>query len=154
MRDIWDELTTWSDAGSAFALARVVETWGSSPRAVGSAMIISDTTQVAGSVSGGCIEGAVIEAAGEVLSSGEPQYLNYGVDDETAWSVGLSCGGEVSVYVEKHEVEAAPTWGALRAAIADNEPSVLLSVVGDSGRCVAQAQTLHREGYFQCRRRT
>jgi xanthine dehydrogenase accessory factor len=132
MRDIWDDLTAWGDAGRAFALARVVETWGSSPRAVGSAMIISDTTQVAGSVSGGCIEGAVIEAAGEVLASGEPQYLNYGVDDETAWSVGLSCGGEVSVFVEKHEIGPAPTWGALRTAIANNEPSVLLSVIGES----------------------
>ncbi len=134
MRDIWDELTTWSDNGRAFALARVVETWGSSPRAVGSAMIISDTTQVAGSVSGGCIEGAVIEAAGQVLASGEPQHLNYGVDDETAWSVGLSCGGEVSVFVEKHEVEPVPTWSALRTAIANNEPCVLLSVVGESGK--------------------
>lgn len=133
MRDIWDELTTWSDDSRAFALARVVETWGSSPRAVGSAMIISDSTQVAGSVSGGCIEGAVIEAAEKVLASGEPQYLNYGVDDETAWSVGLSCGGEVSVFVEKHETEAAPTWTALRTAIANNEPAVLLSVVGESG---------------------
>ena len=130
MRDIWDELTAWSDEGRDFALARVVETWGSSPRAVGSAMIVSDDTRVTGSVSGGCIESAVIECAGEVMASGEAQYLNYGVDDNTAWSVGLSCGGEVSVFVEKHETGPAPVWDALRTAIANNEPCALLTIVG------------------------
>lgn len=141
MRDIWDELTTWSDAGRAFVLARVVETWGSSPRAVGSAMIVSEESQAAGSVSGGCIEGAVIDAAGEVLASGEPQFLSYGVDDETAWSVGLSCGGEVSVFVEKLETQPDPTWAALRQVIADNEPSVLLSVVGEPGNGSGRRQS-------------
>jgi xanthine dehydrogenase accessory factor len=131
MHDVWDGLIKWTDAGRTLALARVVQTWGSSPRAVGSAMLISEDTHVTGSVSGGCIEAAVIESAGQVLASGKSQYLNYGVDDETAWSVGLSCGGEVSVFVEKHD-GSTEVWAALRTAIADNEPSALLTVVDES----------------------
>ena len=132
MRDIWKELTDWASTGRPFALARVIETWGSAPREVGSAMIVDKDMQVAGSVSGGCIEGDVIQEAQAVLASGEPRRLSYGVDDETAWSVGLSCGGEVSVLVETHpacaeDAAVRGVWEELRKCIEANEPAVLVT---------------------------
>ena len=102
MKDIWNELENWTQKGEPFALARVIQTWGSAPRHAGSAMIVGKDMEVAGSVSGGCIEGAVIEAAQQVLQGGATKQLTYGGEDETAGSGGLSCGGEVSVLVERH----------------------------------------------------
>lgn len=132
MRDIWKELVAWDTSEKPFVLARVVETWGSSPRAVGSAMIVDAQMQVAGSVSGGCIEGDVIEEAQQVLASGQPKKLVYGVEDETAWSVGLSCGGEVSVLVERHLPMAEgdtseAVWRQLCARIDANLPAILMT---------------------------
>lgn len=131
MREIWDDILTWESSGRPFALARVVETWGSSPRRVGAAMIVGPGMEVAGSVSGGCIEGAVITEALAVLADGMPRKLHYGVSDETAWSVGLTCGGEVSVFVEKHLGQAVgdsqKVWERLRSRIESNRPVVLLT---------------------------
>ncbi len=79
----------------------VVETWGSAPRPVGSHLIIDDRDNFLGSVSGGCVEGAVVAEAAEVIRAGKPKLLEFGVADETAWRVGLSCGGKISVYLEK-----------------------------------------------------
>ncbi len=135
MRDIWKDVVEWDASARPFALARVVETWGSSPRGVGSAMIVDAAMKVAGSVSGGCIEGAVIEEAGQVLATGAPKKLTYGVDDETAWSVGLSCGGEVSVLVEPHLPQAGgdgsvEVWRQLRERVEGNRPAILLTRLG------------------------
>ena len=132
MQDIWNEVVEWTEAGRAFALARVIQTWGSAPRSVGAAMIVGKDMQVAGSVSGGCIEAAVIEEAQQVLESGGAKQVSYGVDDEKAWSVGLSCGGEVTVLVEKHLAFAAQDstrsiWEELRRAVHKNEPAILLT---------------------------
>jgi xanthine/CO dehydrogenase XdhC/CoxF family maturation factor len=91
----------WLRAGRAVALATVVETWGSAPRPVGSHLVIDADGHFEGSVSGGCVEGAVIGEAIEVISAGEPRLLEFGVADETAWRVGLSCGGRIKVYVER-----------------------------------------------------
>lgn len=91
----------WAAEGETVALATVVETWGSSPRPPGSRLAITASGRMAGSVSGGCIEGAVAEAAAEVMASGVPRLLTFGVTDERAWEVGLACGGRVSVFVEK-----------------------------------------------------
>lgn len=91
----------WVRAGRGVALATVVETWGSAPRPVGSHLVIDADGHFEGSVSGGCVEGAVIEEAIEVIEKGEPRLLEFGVADETAWRVGLSCGGRIRVYVEK-----------------------------------------------------
>ena len=91
----------WVRAGRRAALATVVETWGSAPRPRGSQLAITEDAEMAGSVSGGCVEGAVIADAMEVLHSGEPKMLEFGVADETAWQVGLSCGGRIRVYVER-----------------------------------------------------
>jgi xanthine dehydrogenase accessory factor len=89
----------WHAAGHGVALGLVMQTWGSSPRPAGSVMIIRDDQLIEGSVSGGCVEGAVIEAAGEAIASGQGQRLDFGVADATAWEVGLSCGGKIAVLV-------------------------------------------------------
>ena len=131
MKDIWKDILAWEGEGRPFALARVIETWGSSPRPVGAAMIVGRQMEVAGSVSGGCIEGAVITEAGQVLADGSPRRLHYGVSDETAWSVGLTCGGQVSVLVERHPGQAGGgspgVWEALRRRLEANRPAVLLT---------------------------
>jgi xanthine/CO dehydrogenase XdhC/CoxF family maturation factor len=90
----------WHSAGEHVALATVTETWGSSPRRPGSRMAVTKSGKMAGSVSGGCIEGAVAEAALRALESGEPALLSFGVTNERAWEVGLACGGTVKVFVE------------------------------------------------------
>ena len=88
-------------SGRDVALATGVETWGSAPRPVGSNLVIDNDGNFLGSVSGGCVEGAVVTEAMDVIESGNPKMLEFGVADETAWKVGLSCGGTIRVYVEK-----------------------------------------------------
>ncbi|ASY63064.1 Xanthine and CO dehydrogenases maturation factor, XdhC/CoxF family [Sinorhizobium sojae CCBAU 05684] len=92
---------TWHRQGRAVALATVIETWGSAPRPVGSHLVIDGEGNFQGSVSGGCVEGAVIAEAADVIQSGAPKILEFGVADETAWRVGLSCGGRIRVYIER-----------------------------------------------------
>lgn len=91
---------SWMANGYGVALATVVETWGSAPRPAGSVLVIRDDGQFEGSVSGGCVEGAVIAAARDVIDSGKPQLLEFGVSNAEAWEVGLSCGGRIRIYVE------------------------------------------------------
>ena len=93
------QAASWQSAGHKLALAFVIQTWGSSPRQVGSLMLVRDDARIAGSVSGGCVEGAVIDAALEVIEAGGSQRLDFGVADATAWEVGLSCGGQISILV-------------------------------------------------------
>jgi xanthine/CO dehydrogenase XdhC/CoxF family maturation factor len=93
----------WREAGQRAAIATVVSTWGSAPRPAGSLLVCNDAGQFAGSVSGGCVEIAVIEEAAEVMRTGAPKLLDYGVTDETAFGVGLACGGRIRVYVEALE---------------------------------------------------
>ena len=99
--DILKEAEAWRRAGRGVALATVVETWGSAPRPVGSHLVIDEEGNFLGSVSGGCVEGAVITDAVDVIADGKPRTLEFGVADETAWRVGLSCGGRIKVYVER-----------------------------------------------------
>ncbi|WP_294646570.1 XdhC family protein [uncultured Aureimonas sp.] len=104
MNDATDILGTaerWAGEGRRLALATVIETWGSAPRPVGSHLVIDEEGGFEGSVSGGCVEGAVIAEALDVIASGEPRMLEFGVADETAWQVGLSCGGRIRVFVER-----------------------------------------------------
>lgn len=100
-KPIWEKIRDWNKAGRKIALATVVDTWGSSPRPTGSIMIVDDQGAMEGSVSGGCIEGAVIQAASEVMTSHKPQMLEFSVSNDQAWEVGLSCGGRVRVLVER-----------------------------------------------------
>lgn len=101
--EVLAEARRWLDEGRSVALATVVATWGSSPRPVGSQLVVDDRRSMLGSVSGGCIEGAVVEEAGRAMKDGKPRLLEFGVSDEDAWAVGLACGGSVQVWVERLE---------------------------------------------------
>jgi xanthine/CO dehydrogenase XdhC/CoxF family maturation factor len=101
--DVLGEAAGWRKDGRNVALATVVSTWGSSPRPVGSHLAVDENGKFVGSVSGGCIEGAVVTEAMEVMQTGKPKVLEYGVTNELAWEVGLACGGSIHVYVEKVE---------------------------------------------------
>jgi xanthine dehydrogenase accessory factor len=105
VREILSELERWRARGDRVAMARVVATRRSAPRPVGSKLIVSEQGELAGSVSGGCVESEVVEAAREVLAGGEPRLLTYGISDELALSVGLPCGGEIDVWVSEPEPE-------------------------------------------------
>ena len=101
--DILKAAEDWRRDGKRVALATVVETWGSAPRPIGANLVIDEAGNFLGSVSGGCVEGAVVAEALDVIESGQPKLLEFGVADETAWKVGLSCGGTIRIYVEKVE---------------------------------------------------
>jgi LAO/AO transport system kinase len=101
--DVMEAAAEWRRAGKGVALATVVTTWGSSPRPVGSQLAVDEQGAMTGSVSGGCIEGAVVLEAQQVIKDGKPRLLDFGVSDEQAWEVGLACGGKVQVYVERVE---------------------------------------------------
>jgi xanthine dehydrogenase accessory factor len=100
MREVLSELTEWTEAGEEIGLATVVETWGSSPRPLGSKMVVTRSGKMAGSVSNGCIEGAVFEEAQKVLKAGEPKVAAFGVADDVAFEVGLACGGHIEVFIQ------------------------------------------------------
>ncbi len=99
--DILTTAQTWKRQGEDVALATVVTTWGSAPRPVGSQLAVNGSGAFVGSVSGGCIEGAVVQEALEVMADGAPRLLEYGVSNDQAWEVGLACGGKVKVFVER-----------------------------------------------------
>ena len=101
--DILAEAEAWRRAGRGVALATVIETWGSAPRPVGSHLVIDEAGNFLGSVSGGCVEGAVVGEAQEVIKDGKPRLLDFGISDDQAWEVGLACGGKVEIYVERVE---------------------------------------------------
>ena len=101
--EIMEQAARWRKAGQGVALATVVKTWGSSPRPAGAKLAVADSGAFVGSVSGGCVEGAVVAEALDVIESGKSKVLEFGVADETAWNVGLSCGGTIRVLVERVE---------------------------------------------------
>ena len=101
--DILSRAEAWAREGRGVAIATVVETWGSAPRPAGSHLVVDGQGAFLGSVSGGCVEGAVVTEALEVIETGEPRLLDFGVADETAWRAGLSCGGRIRVFVERVE---------------------------------------------------
>ncbi len=129
--DVLDEIIQWRAAGRGVALATVIATWGSSPRPPGSQLVVDHEGRMAGSVSGGCVEGSVVETALGVIESGVHEVLDFGVTDEMAWEVGLACGGEMQVFIERvvrpgGEEEQCEAWlDGLRADCAAKRPVVL-----------------------------
>jgi xanthine dehydrogenase accessory factor len=103
MREIVEEVERWREAGERVVVATVVATRRSAPRPVGASLAVSESGKMCGSVSGGCVESDVYENAREVLATGQPKLLSYGISDDLAWSVGLPCGGEIDVFVEAVE---------------------------------------------------
>ncbi|MEM7368915.1 MAG: XdhC family protein [Bacteroidota bacterium] len=132
MQDILYDLESWMQSDKDFAIATVIKTWGSSPRLPGSALAVSSEQEMLGSVSGGCVEGAVMQASLEILNSNVPQRLDYGVADEDAWRVGLSCGGKLSVFAERFVGRSAKpadreVWTELLKASHQNKGCVMLT---------------------------
>ena len=103
VKEILPEIDRWRDEGEKVVVATVVATRRSAPRPIGASLAISESGKMCGSVSGGCVESDVFENAQEVLETGEPKLLSYGIDDDLAWSVGLPCGGEIDVFLERVE---------------------------------------------------
>jgi xanthine dehydrogenase accessory factor len=142
MRDILEDVSKWSEQGKDIALATVVQTWGSSPRQEGAKMAITENGEIAGSVSGGCVESAVAEAGLQVLKSGEPQLLHFGVADETAWSVGLACGGSLDVFVERLDPDQ---FEFLRGLLVDEEPAASVTIVNGPETLIGRKITVNMD---------
>ncbi|MEO1054433.1 MAG: XdhC family protein [Bacteroidota bacterium] len=136
MLDIFTQLDHWVHLKKEFALATVVKTWRSAPRVEGSSMAITGNQEIIGSVSGGCIEGAVMKEAFAVLDNGQPRRCSFGVSNEDAWSVGLTCGGQVEVIVEKFMAfdneQGQAVWKGLKQAVEQNQGCVLVSSLAES----------------------
>lgn len=125
MVDILKDFEEWLQLGKPFVLATVIKTWRSAPRSEGAAMMVSGDGTMIGSVSGGCVESAVVKEAQQLLNGGQSKRLSFGVSDEDAWSVGLSCGGQIDVWLEA--VSDGPLWRKLIALIQSNEGCVLIT---------------------------
>ena len=127
MRDILPDLDHWNAAeNKSIALATVIQTWGSSPRRAGAKMALTPDGKITGSVSGGCVEGAVFEEGVEALKSNRPKLLHFGVADETAWEVGLACGGSIDIFVKPLDSEL---FKSLHLVLTEEQPAVLVTVV-------------------------
>jgi xanthine dehydrogenase accessory factor len=144
VRDILDQITKWWDAGETFGLATVVNTFRSAPRDPGAALAVSVGGEVVGSVSGGCVEGAVYELAQEVRQSGQPVMQTYGVSDDAAFEVGLTCGGIIDLFVEPVSKQRYPELAEVAAAIRAGDPVAVVTVI--SGPGVVGARRIVRPG--------
>ena len=143
MRDILPDLDNWQREDDPIALATVIQTWGSSPRRAGAKMALTPDGKITGSVSGGCVEGAVFEAGVEVLRSNRPQLLHFGVADETAWDVGLACGGSIDIFVKPLDVDFLR---ALRSVLMEEKPAVSVTVVRGPDEFVGREILVHEDG--------
>jgi xanthine dehydrogenase accessory factor len=138
VRDILDLISKWWAADEPFGLATVVSTFSSAPREPGASMAVSGTGEAVGSVSGGCVEGAVYELATEVTATGQPVLQRYGISDDTAFSVGLTCGGILDIFVEPVTRASHPELGEIAAAVQDGTPVAVATVVAGPGQIGAR----------------
>ncbi|KWW97656.1 XshC-Cox1 family protein [Carbonactinospora thermoautotrophica] len=138
MREVLADVRRWYEAGERFAVATVVNTFKSAPRQPGASMAVSATGEVVGSVSGGCVEGAVYELGQQVIASGQPVLQTYGVSDDDAFAVGLTCGGTIDVFVEPVSRESFPELPEILSALDGSRPVAVATVVGSSGRIGAR----------------
>jgi xanthine dehydrogenase accessory factor len=138
VRDILDSISKWWDAGESFGLATVVRTFSSAPREPGAAMAVSAEGEAVGSVSGGCVEGAVYELAGEVRTSGQAVLQTYGISEDDAFAVGLTCGGIIDMFVEPVSKDTFPELGDVAAAVRADEPVAVATVIDGPGQVGAR----------------
>jgi xanthine dehydrogenase accessory factor len=138
VRDILDQIVKWWDAGEQFGLATVVQTFSSAPREPGAALAVSAAGEVVGSVSGGCVEGAVYELSGQVSASGQAVLQRYGISDDTAFSVGLTCGGIIDIFVERVSKDSYPQFGEIAAAVRGQQPVAVATVIAGPGQVGAR----------------
>ena len=143
MRDILPDIDTWHAENKSIALATVIQTWGSSPRRAGAKMALTPEGNIAGSVSGGCVEGAVFDTGIEVLKSNRPQLLHFGVADETAWEVGLACGGSIDIFVKPLDMEI---FSPLRSTWVDEKSAVLVTVVSGPAEILGREMLVREDG--------
>ena len=132
MLDVLDQIRELMKSDQCFAVATVIKTWRSSPRPVGSALLVTEKGEMFGSVSGGCVENAVVAKALEVLRTSKPEIANYGVADEEAWEIGLSCGGAIEVHIAPFfGAEYAELWKSLDEGIQNNNSTALITSLSD-----------------------
>ncbi len=144
MRDILSDLENWgASENNSIALATVIQTWGSSPRRAGAKMAMTLDGKITGSVSGGCVEGAVFDTGVEVLKTNRPQLLHFGVADETAWEVGLACGGSIDIFVQPLAPEM---FKRIRSVIVEERPAVNISIVRGPAALLGKELLLHDDG--------
>jgi len=140
VRDILNRITKWWEAGETFGLATVVRTYRSAPRDPGAALAVSSSAdhEVIGSVSGGCVEGAVYELSLDVCQTGRPVLQTYGVSDDDAFAVGLTCGGIIDIFVERIDKDSFPSLGDIAAAVERGEPVAVATVIAGPGQVGAR----------------
>ncbi len=143
MRDVLSDIDRWRGQGKPVALATVIQTWGSAPRGLGAKMAMTPDNEISGSVSGGCVEGAVFETGVEVLKTGRPQLLHFGVADDTAWEVGLACGGTIDVFVAALN---SPLYEAVHAALMEDRPFVTVTVIHGPAERLGRAMMVGDDG--------
>jgi xanthine dehydrogenase accessory factor len=144
MKEVLSDIDQWrAEDDAPIALATVVETWGSAPRQVGAKMAVRPDGAMVGSVSGGCVEGAVVEAANETLADGRPQLLEFGVADETAWEVGLACGGQIKVWVERLNTAVYPF---IRQLITNDQAGACVTILTGPAELVGRKMAFDADG--------
>jgi len=143
MKEVLNDINRWQSENEAIALATVIETWGSAPRKTAAKMALTASGRIAGSVSGGCVEGAVVEAGQEVLAKARPQLLHFGVADETAWSVGLACGGKITVFVEPLDAALYQAW---QKVLAEDVAAAAVTIIQGPDEMMGRKMIVHDEG--------
>ena len=146
MRDVIDELLGWWRSGDPVGMATVVGTWRSAPRPPGATMLVGPGGTAVGSVSGGCVEGAVYELSSEVVASEVPQLVRYGVSDDAAFEVGLTCGGTIEIFVERVDAHTFPQLDEVASAVAAGQPVATVTVVRDEAAATTGAGQPSRVG--------
>src|SRR4026209_1194691 len=144
MREILSDLDNWRTEDRKIALATVIQTWGSSPRRAGANMALTPDGKIAGSVSGGCVEGAVYDTGVDVLKSNRPQLLHFGVADETAWEVGLACGGSIDIFVKPLDTNF---FQALHSVLINESPAVIATVIRGPSEIFGREMLLRDDGH-------
>jgi len=143
MRDVIPEIDQWIENNEKIAIATVIHTWGSSPRGIGSKMALTPGGKITGSVSMGCVEGAVIEAGLEVLRTGLPQRLHFGVADELAWHVGLSCGGNIDIFVQPINTTI---YNSIRSTLETELPVAIATITNSPPDLLGQEILIYEDG--------
>jgi len=143
MREILEDVERWRGQGEAVAVATVIQTWGSAPRQPGAKMAWTAGGSISGSVSGGCVENAVVESGARTLATGRPQRLRFGVSDETAWGVGLACGGTIEVLVEPLATEL---FDPIREALLGERPAATATVIGGGEELLGRKLFIGQDG--------
>src|SRR5262245_32169410 len=147
MRDVASSIAQWHSNHKPIALATVVQTWGSSPRQAGAKMAMTPAGEIVGSVSGGCVEGAVYEEAIQALEQRQPRLLHFGVADETAWEVGLACGGSIDVFVQALD---PGFFDAASAALDTGRPLAFATLVKANSAALGQNMVVDESGVRWC----